>query len=220
MRGGTYFSLPPQRKVGKRKRLEAPAKRAPWFAWGSGATGIRVLSHSALVTKDSSAPTPHCVRRGRVRMGNRGGGRSCTVGAIGFALARTGLPRKPRASFEVRGNRRLRLDEVLKNISVSGGATWRLERPTSRDSACRCEFALRMKRRRIAGMLVINGEPRCRARHAREPSRWFGELRVGARSAAGSMTALSLGLNVRGHRFQMHHCLLQARSYEQGASTN
>jgi hypothetical protein len=31
------------------------------------------------------------------------------------------------------------------------------------------------------------------------------ELRVGARSAAGSMTALSLAPNMRGHRFQMHH---------------
>ncbi|RKE35878.1 hypothetical protein B0G76_2007 [Paraburkholderia sp. BL23I1N1] len=29
--------------------------------------------------------------------------------------------------------------------------------------------------------------------------------RIGARSAAGSMTALSLTLNVREHRFQMHH---------------
>ena len=29
VRGGTYFSLPPQREVGKRKRLEAPAKRVP-----------------------------------------------------------------------------------------------------------------------------------------------------------------------------------------------
>jgi hypothetical protein len=28
----------------------------------------------------------------------------------------------------------------------------------------------------------------------------------GARSAAGRMTALSLPLNVREHRFQMHHC--------------
>jgi hypothetical protein len=29
VRGSTYFSLPPQRKVGKRKRLEPPAKRVP-----------------------------------------------------------------------------------------------------------------------------------------------------------------------------------------------
>src|ERR1700760_1111015 len=46
VRGGTYFSLPPQRKVGKRKRLEAPAKWAPWSAQGSGATGIRALPRS------------------------------------------------------------------------------------------------------------------------------------------------------------------------------
>jgi hypothetical protein len=31
------------------------------------------------------------------------------------------------------------------------------------------------------------------------------KYRDGARSAAGRMTALSLGLNVRGHGFQMHH---------------
>ena len=86
MRGGTYFSLPPQRKVGKRKRLEAPAKWAPWSATGSGATGIRALAHSAVVTKESSAPTPHCVRRGRVCLGNHGV-RLRFVGAVGFASA-------------------------------------------------------------------------------------------------------------------------------------
>ncbi|AJZ59940.1 putative general secretory pathway K domain protein [Paraburkholderia fungorum] len=31
------------------------------------------------------------------------------------------------------------------------------------------------------------------------------KYRVGARSAAGGMTALSLKPNVREHRFQMHH---------------
>ncbi|CAE6725241.1 hypothetical protein R69927_04700 [Paraburkholderia domus] len=31
------------------------------------------------------------------------------------------------------------------------------------------------------------------------------EVLFGARSAVGRMTALSLALNVRGHRFQMHH---------------
>src|SRR5579859_8020452 len=87
VRGGTYFSLPPQRKVGKRKRLEAPAKRVSWFARGSGATGIRVLAHSALATKESSAPTRHCVRRGRVCMGNLLL-RLRAVGAVGFASAR------------------------------------------------------------------------------------------------------------------------------------
>jgi hypothetical protein len=36
-------------------------------------------------------------------------------------------------------------------------------------------------------------------------ARGLKNYRVGARSAAGSMTALSLTQNVRGHRFQMHH---------------
>ena len=35
--------------------------------------------------------------------------------------------------------------------------------------------------------------------------RSVGELRVGARSVAGSMTALSPTRSVRGHGFQMHH---------------
>jgi len=34
---------------------------------------------------------------------------------------------------------------------------------------------------------------------------WRYERGIGARSAAGGMTALSLGRNVRGDRFQMHH---------------
>ncbi|CAE6873509.1 hypothetical protein R69658_08268 [Paraburkholderia aspalathi] len=66
----TFFAA--AKKDKQRKRPEAPAKWAPWFAWGSGATGIRALARSALVTKDSSAPTPHYVRRGRVCMGNHG----------------------------------------------------------------------------------------------------------------------------------------------------
>ncbi|CAE6688466.1 hypothetical protein LMG22931_00227 [Paraburkholderia nemoris] len=81
----TFFAA--AKKDKQRKRLEAPAKWAPWSAAGSGATGIRVLSHSALVTKDSSAPTPHCVRRGRVCIGNHGL-RLRFARAIGFASAR------------------------------------------------------------------------------------------------------------------------------------
>ena len=73
-------------QVGKRKRLEAPAKRVPQLAQGSGATGIRALAHSALVTKESSAPTPHYVRRGRVCRGNHGL-RLRAVRAVGFASA-------------------------------------------------------------------------------------------------------------------------------------
>jgi len=36
-------------------------------------------------------------------------------------------------------------------------------------------------------------------------ARGLKNYRVGARSAAGSMTPLSLAPNVREHRFQMHH---------------
>jgi hypothetical protein len=39
----------------------------------------------------------------------------------------------------------------------------------------------------------------------RKPGGRFYELGIGARSAAGGMTPLSLTQNVREHRFQMHH---------------
>ena len=76
----------------KRSRQEKAAqtamlKRVPWLSRGSGASGIRALAHSALVTKGSSAPTPHCVRRGWVCEGNPGL-RLGAVGAIGFASAK------------------------------------------------------------------------------------------------------------------------------------
>src|SRR6202000_1441354 len=78
----TFFAA--AKKDKQRKRLEAPAKWAPWSAAGSGATGIRALAHSALVTKESSAPTPHCVRRGRGCVGNHGLRLSALNVAIGF----------------------------------------------------------------------------------------------------------------------------------------
>ncbi|PRZ53073.1 hypothetical protein BX589_112246 [Paraburkholderia fungorum] len=39
----------------------------------------------------------------------------------------------------------------------------------------------------------------------RKSGGWFYEPGIGARSAAGGMTALSLKPNVRERRFQMHH---------------
>ena len=73
VRGGTYFLCRPQREVSKRKRLKPlMLSGSRGSAAGSGASGICVLAHSALVTKASSAPTPHCVRRGRVCRGNHG----------------------------------------------------------------------------------------------------------------------------------------------------
>jgi hypothetical protein len=88
VRGGTYFSLHAAKKSRQKKAAQtANAKWAPWSAAGSGASGIRVLAHSALVTKDSSAPTPHYVRRGRVCLGNQRL-RLGAAGAVGFASAR------------------------------------------------------------------------------------------------------------------------------------
>src|SRR5882757_4653663 len=106
VRGSTYFSLHAAKKSRQKKAAQtADAKRAPWFATGSGASGIRVLAHSALVTKDSSAPTPHCVRRGRVCMGNHGlrlrsvGGPSASPRRGASALTREPpLPMKDRVS--------------------------------------------------------------------------------------------------------------------------
>jgi hypothetical protein len=44
----------PQRKVGKRKRLTPlTLKWVPWLGGGSGASGIRALAHSTLVTRQS-----------------------------------------------------------------------------------------------------------------------------------------------------------------------
>jgi len=66
------FLCRPQRKVGKRKRLTPLIlKRVPWLGEGSGTSGIRVPAHSASATRRSSAPTPHCVRRGWVCLGNQ-----------------------------------------------------------------------------------------------------------------------------------------------------
>ena len=82
----TFFAAAKKSRQ-KKAAQTANSKWGPWFSAGSGATGIRVLAHSALVTKVSSAPTPHCVRRGRVCMGNHGL-RFWFVGAVGFASAR------------------------------------------------------------------------------------------------------------------------------------
>src|SRR6266702_3518428 len=53
------------KKVGKRKRLKPPAlKRVSWRGGGSGASGIRVLAHSALVTRQSFFRRRYARRRG------------------------------------------------------------------------------------------------------------------------------------------------------------
>ena len=65
----TFFAA--AKKVSKESGLTPPAhKRVPWLGGSSGTSGIRAVAHSALVTKPSLAPTPHCLRRGRVCKGN------------------------------------------------------------------------------------------------------------------------------------------------------
>ncbi|MDR6449602.1 hypothetical protein J2794_005740, partial [Paraburkholderia terricola] len=55
-RGGTYF-LCRRKESRQRKRLTPPAlKRVPWLGGGSGASGIRALAHSTLVTRQSYFP--------------------------------------------------------------------------------------------------------------------------------------------------------------------
>src|SRR6266566_1563847 len=61
--GAPTFLCLPQRKVGKRKRLKPLAlKRVSWLGGGSGASGIRALAHSALVTRQSYF-RQRCARR-------------------------------------------------------------------------------------------------------------------------------------------------------------
>jgi hypothetical protein len=55
----------------KKAAQTANAKWEPWPASGSGSVESVLLHPHALVTKVSSAPTPHCVRRGRVCTGNQ-----------------------------------------------------------------------------------------------------------------------------------------------------
>ena len=98
VRGGTYFSLPPQRKDRQKKAARTPCSAGPPRSHGSGASGIRALAPSALVTKGSSAPTPHCVRRGWVCMGNQG----LRLGVVGASAsprrgAQTSRRRVPQA---------------------------------------------------------------------------------------------------------------------------
>ncbi|CAB3785065.1 hypothetical protein LMG28690_01929 [Paraburkholderia caffeinilytica] len=76
-----------QRKVGKRKQLK------PLMLSGHRSSHTVVVHLESvfvhlhmLVTRDSSAPTPHCVRRGRVCMGNPRL-RFSVVGAVGCARA-------------------------------------------------------------------------------------------------------------------------------------
>ncbi|RKE25320.1 hypothetical protein B0G76_6847 [Paraburkholderia sp. BL23I1N1] len=98
----TFLCLP-QRKVGKRKRLTPLAhKRVPWLGGGSGASGICVLAHSALVTKPSYFRR-RCARR---RAFHR---TSCCVFAI--------LPRSVCGTSRFRSCLRIRLRAEAKPMA-------------------------------------------------------------------------------------------------------
>jgi hypothetical protein len=167
--GRHLLSLHAAKKVSKESGFTPPAhKRVPWLGGGSGPSGIGALAHSAIVTKPSSVPTPHCVRRGWVCVGNQW--RWSRAAGLSASPSRGG----------------------------ANEACWKGGGRTRKASGTQQPVA---------------GQP-SRLQEAHPPrigARCFRDDRVGARSAAGRMTALSLRLNVRGHGFQMYHCPLQAR---------
>ena len=105
VRGGTYFSLPAAKKSRQKKAAQtANSKWEPWPARGSGSVESGPSHLQALVTKASSAPTPHYVRRGWVCQGNHGP-RSRVVRAVGFASARCLISRwRVAQALEVKGS--------------------------------------------------------------------------------------------------------------------
>ena len=109
-------------------------------------------------------------------------------GAIGFASAKCrnspGFRRPP-------GFRRRRCCELEPFARVAKPA--------------HCKSAIPVIRRRLAMLTAQWRHTASRKRWRENAARGSPNYRVGARSAAGSMTALSLASNVREHRFQMHH---------------
>ncbi|CAE6743865.1 hypothetical protein R69776_02596 [Paraburkholderia nemoris] len=112
-----------QREVGKRKQLK------PLLLSGHrGLLGVVVHLESGfvhlhtLVTRGSSAPTPHCVRRGWVCQGNQGL-QLRTVRTIGFTAAALrapwiGMPGKSGVSLEHSGGHRPRLGGAMRAEAV------------------------------------------------------------------------------------------------------
>jgi hypothetical protein len=143
--GRHLLSLLAAKKVGKESGFTPPTiKWVPRPGRGSGPINERSLAHQPAVTRQSSAPTPHYVRRGWVRKGNRGcRSRTCSRGETRCARRRHDWGDGETADTEL-----------------------------------------------ASGLM---------------------NYRDGARSAAGRMTALSRARNVRGHRFQMFHCPLEAK---------
>ena len=191
------------------------------------------------MTKDSSVPTPHCVRRGRGCLGNQ---------RLRFAQREPSAPPRRDAPALI-GQPHFGNVGVLLSLSLSlprlrsqqrgsGGATASREpgQPGKRGRGLVTAMRRRVRIWTNRGAKTAAGESRRENRSGRIEARkqqwanqgarpqradqgakpqwadrggsrsgWGWERGIGARSAAGGMTALSLRRSVRGDRFQMHH---------------
>ncbi|CAH2937461.1 MAG: hypothetical protein CPSOU_6799, partial [uncultured Paraburkholderia sp.] len=187
--GAALTFLACRKESRQRKRLTPPAhKWVPWLGGGSGASGIGVPAHSASVTRPSSFPprtpcSPEGAGQTPTTRGWRGGGHRLRLG--GGPKGNAGRVGRPHRRCARGGAVRLTKD-------------WGY-RPNEKEWRHRVGY--------LPGPDGLASE----AETARATTMVWGNDRCGARSAARSMTALSLTRGARGHRFQMHHCPLQAR---------
>ena len=172
----------------------ANAKRGPWFAAGSGASGIRAIAPSGV--SDKGIISSHSALR----------------------VSRTGMHGKPGASVARHRDQRLRLGDApphspgnptSNHISVCcnyrHGLDHSLDHSHGHGHSCGCGCGSNHNR---GG----GDEPRSGG-ETRVPKRsgWFYEVLFGARSAAGSMTPLSLTLE--GARTQIPDAPLPSAGY-------
>ena len=126
---------------------------------------------------------------------------------LALRARRNGLPGKPGASFVRGGGHRLRLGEAL----LCASANYHPERNVGTTLSVGHATAGQLAGKN-ASASARHGGTQGRATAPRKTlTAGLMKYRHGARSAAGSMTALSPARNAREHRFQMLHCLLQAR---------
>ncbi len=136
MRGGTYFSLQRQRKVGKRKPLKPPAP-ATVHLWPFMPVAPERLSPRTTQVSDKGLihPAARYARCGRVCKGNRAlrvnmGGNSYAPTVLGYALRRAQRRRKDeRLVTPVEGEWRQTLrSHWQERPEVNCGGHWRFER--------------------------------------------------------------------------------------------
>ena len=165
------------------------------------------------MTRRSSAPTPHCVRRGRGCLGNqwlRFAQRGPSASPRRDAPALIGQPHFNEmacVAFAVQSRSLPRLHSQQRGNAESGGGGKRESETALRAQRGNNESGNGDNRKNgtqpVAAMQRRVGE-RSKPRK-RKCGGGFYEPGIGARSAAGGMTALSLRWSVRGDRFQMHH---------------